>query len=186
MFFKKFSLVPRLTWTIHRIFMKNVVKSAATSCIVLSQFIMFGHTFQVVYWFSSGKSVGTFFTIFWIKYVTLFLSAQWVLKLNHQSQWSSLRKKCRYSELLWSAFSRIRTRTTPNTDTFHSVVIHFKFQRRWMDCDSYVQSKYAVVFFKMQMLISGLYITDQQEVGFRFFWVRAERKIWMLSRYFRF
>ena len=34
---------------------------------------------------------------------------------------SSLRKKCRYLELLWSAFSRIRTRLTPNMDTLHAV-----------------------------------------------------------------
>ena len=47
----------------------------------------------------------------------------------------SLRKECPYLELLWSAFSRIRTeygeiqsecgkmrtRVTPNTDTFHEV-----------------------------------------------------------------
>ena len=32
----------------------------------------------------------------------------------------SLRKKCSYSELFWSAFSRIRTRITPNTDTFQA------------------------------------------------------------------
>ena len=33
----------------------------------------------------------------------------------------SRRKKCLYSELFWSVFSRIRTRTTPNTDTFYAV-----------------------------------------------------------------
>ena len=56
-------------------------------------------------------------------------------------QWPTLRKKCPYSELFWSAFPRIwlnterygaslriqseygkiRTRITPNTDTFHAV-----------------------------------------------------------------
>ena len=42
----------------------------------------------------------------------------------------ALRKKCSYPELFWSAFSRIqteygkmRTRTTPNTDTFYAVII---------------------------------------------------------------
>ena len=52
----------------------------------------------------------------------------------------SLRKKCPYSELFWSAFSRIRTeyevslriqsecgkmqtRIIPNTDTFHAVFV---------------------------------------------------------------
>ena len=34
----------------------------------------------------------------------------------------ALRKNCPYSELFWSAFSRIRTRISPNTDTFHSVM----------------------------------------------------------------
>ena len=40
----------------------------------------------------------------------------------------TLRKKCPYFELLWSVFSRIqteygemRTKITPNTDTFHAV-----------------------------------------------------------------
>ena len=36
---------------------------------------------------------------------------------------SSLRKMCPYSELLWSAFSHIRTRITPDTDIFHAVVV---------------------------------------------------------------
>ena len=42
----------------------------------------------------------------------------------------ALRKKSPYSELFWSAFSRIRTeygkmrtRITPNTDTFYPVII---------------------------------------------------------------
>ena len=34
----------------------------------------------------------------------------------------ALRKKCPYSELFWSAFSRIRTKITRNTVTFHSVM----------------------------------------------------------------
>ena len=53
---------------------------------------------------------------------------------------ASLRKKCRYSELFWSAFSQIwtecgeifriqskcgkmRTRITPNTDTFYAMLV---------------------------------------------------------------
>ena len=35
----------------------------------------------------------------------------------------SLREKCPNSEFFWSVFSRIRTRKTPNTDTFHEVYI---------------------------------------------------------------
>ena len=42
----------------------------------------------------------------------------------------SLPEKCPYSELFWSAFSRIqsecremRTRITPNTDTFYAVIL---------------------------------------------------------------
>ena len=44
----------------------------------------------------------------------------------------SLREKCPYSELFWSVFSRIRTkygkirtRITPNTDTFYAVIAGF-------------------------------------------------------------
>ena len=33
-----------------------------------------------------------------------------------------MRKKCPYSEFFWSAFSRIRTKKTPNTDTFYAVL----------------------------------------------------------------
>ena len=35
----------------------------------------------------------------------------------------TLRKKCRYSELFWPAFFPIRTRITPNTDTFYTVLL---------------------------------------------------------------
>ena len=42
---------------------------------------------------------------------------------------TTLRTKCPYSEIFWSAFSRIRTkygkkrtRITPNTDTFYAVL----------------------------------------------------------------
>ena len=44
--------------------------------------------------------------------------------------WDSLREKCPYSKLFWSVFSRIqsecgkmRTKITPNTDTFYAVII---------------------------------------------------------------
>ena len=48
----------------------------------------------------------------------------------------SLRKKCQYSELFWSAFSHIRTecgklrtRITPNTDTFYvGTLLEFCFR----------------------------------------------------------
>ena len=33
----------------------------------------------------------------------------------------SLREKCPYSEFFWSVFSRIRTKKTPNSNTFHAV-----------------------------------------------------------------
>ena len=62
--------------------------------------------------------------------------AQWI----NDFHFFALRKKCPYSELFWSAFSRIRTehgvslriqsecgkirtRITPNTETFHAVLI---------------------------------------------------------------
>ena len=42
-----------------------------------------------------------------------------------------LRKNCLYSELFWSAFPRIRTRITPNTDTFHLVVSEICLPSQW-------------------------------------------------------
>ena len=38
------------------------------------------------------------------------------------SFWHALRKKCPYSELFWSVFSRIWIRITPNTNTYHAVL----------------------------------------------------------------
>ena len=50
--------------------------------------------------------------------------------LPNSCWWNALRKKCPYSELFWSVFSRIQpecrkiwTRITPNTDTFHTVML---------------------------------------------------------------
>ena len=37
-----------------------------------------------------------------------------------------LRENCRYSELFWSAFSRIRTRITPDSDSFYAVTVKGK------------------------------------------------------------
>ena len=42
-------------------------------------------------------------------------------RMSYAEGTMTLRKKCPYSEFFWSAFSRIRTRITPNTDTFHAV-----------------------------------------------------------------
>ena len=46
--------------------------------------------------------------------------------LNPPLQWMQLplREMYLYSEFFWSVFSRIRTRKTPNTDTFHAVYVN--------------------------------------------------------------
>ena len=60
--------------------------------------------------------------------------------LNKHLQSSSLREKCPYSELFWSAYSRISlrvqsecgkmwTRITPNTDTFYAVYPVYPYKR---------------------------------------------------------
>ena len=49
--------------------------------------------------------------------------------------WDSLRKKCPYSELFWSLFSRIRTKITPNTDTFHPMANMMNYN----DLDKYTR-----------------------------------------------
>ena len=40
-----------------------------------------------------------------------------------------LRKKCPYSEFFWSECGKIRTRKTPNTDTFYTLfcIMHLSF-----------------------------------------------------------
>ena len=43
----------------------------------------------------------------------------------------TLRKKSLYSELFWSAFSRIRNRITPNTDTFYLVISEICLLNQW-------------------------------------------------------
>ena len=61
----------------------------------------------------------------------------WLVKTFKKLQCSILRKKCPCLELFWSVFSRsqiecgkIRTRITPNTDTFHAVqiIIYLKYK----------------------------------------------------------
>ena len=47
--------------------------------------------------------------------------------LKFQTQ--SLRKKCRYSKLFWSECGKIRTRITPNMDTFDAVSIFVSLKR---------------------------------------------------------
>ena len=54
--------------------------------------------------------------------------------------WISLCKKCPYSVLFWSAISRIRTRITPNMDTFHAVfniVNSFRLRNKFVDIETY-------------------------------------------------
>ena len=43
-------------------------------------------------------------------------------KTNKNKLTTSLLEKCPYSELFWSSFSSIRTRITPNKDTFYAVL----------------------------------------------------------------
>ena len=52
---------------------------------------------------------------------------------------STLRKKCPYSELLWSEYGKIRIRITPNTDTFHAVLPWIFFWK----CSQILQQSYA-------------------------------------------
>ena len=95
------------------------------------------------------KTCGSTFPNFQIKYAALFLTIEWVLKLNHQSQWS--------------------------------LILNFK-DDGWAD----MQLKSTAAFFKVEELISSIYITDQYKVRFRFYYFWAERTISMYSRYFRF
>ena len=43
------------------------------------------------------------------------------VEIGVKSQHSTLRKKCPHSELFWSECGKMRTRITPNMDTFHAV-----------------------------------------------------------------
>ena len=57
---------------------------------------------------------------------------QYYVCISNIPKYIAMLKKCTYSELLWSVFSRIwteyeesrkiRSRITPNTDTFHAVL----------------------------------------------------------------
>ena len=57
----------------------------------------------------------------------------------------TLREKCPYSELFWSAFSRIRTRTTSNTDTFYAV--SGVWWNMWWNLKSQRYWSYVSLFF---------------------------------------
>ena len=54
---------------------------------------------------------------------TLLIILSW-----NMSRLLTLREKFLYSEFFWSVFSRIRTRKTPNTDTFHAMWDSLLFQ----------------------------------------------------------
>ena len=45
------------------------------------------------------------------------------VEIGVKSQHSTLRKKCPHSELFWSEYGKMRTRITPNMDTFHAVFV---------------------------------------------------------------
>ena len=50
-----------------------------------------------------------------------------IASINWQSgKLLPLRKKCPYSELFWSECGKIRTRITPNTDTFYVVYLGWR------------------------------------------------------------
>ena len=62
----------------------------------------------------------------YLVYKTLFFHSYHFLKtlsLSRETLPFRLREKCPYSEFFRSTFSRIRTRKTPNTDTFHRVLL---------------------------------------------------------------
>ena len=49
---------------------------------------------------------------------------QWAKDKCFRQKETTLRKKCPYSELFWSERGKIRTRITPNTDTFYAVSVN--------------------------------------------------------------
>ena len=54
----------------------------------------------------------------------MFISMRRLVRKNYN--WPSLHKKCPYSELFLTAFSRFQTRITLNKDTFYAVLIFNK------------------------------------------------------------
>ena len=85
--------------------------------------------------------------------MTLWFSGQSTTETTEKCVKSALRKKCPYSDLFWSTFSRIqsewgkmRTRITPNTDAF-----------------------YAVLFKVDSTLRSNLFIVNFDEISYLFF-----------------
>ena len=71
----------------------------------------------------------------------------------------ALRKKCPYSELFWSVFSRIwteyeeirsikiRTRITPNTDTFYAVTVVKFVQIKQSRCMVPKYTNFSVLYY---------------------------------------
>ena len=64
-------------------------------------------------------------------------------RVSYKTKCVSLREKCPYSELFWSKCGKIRTRITPNTDTFYPVCIN------WWCTHSKSLSSSTIKFFHM-------------------------------------
>ena len=68
----------------------------------------------------------------------------------------TLRKNCSCSELFWSAFSRIRTRVTPNTDTFYAVECQVRVEKE----DLRFRNKESKLFNRMRSNVSYLFLQN--------------------------
>ena len=58
-----------------------------------------------------------------MSFAFIYLLFRWFSQHITHIERHSLRENCFYSEFFWSLFCRIRTRKTPNRDTFHAVII---------------------------------------------------------------
>ena len=95
-----------------------------------------------------------------IKHLWWRLFAKILNNFSQKNLYHTLRDKCPYSELFWSTFSRIwteqsecgkmRTRITPNTDTFYAVIIAWQVFFLLMDTNKNNLGINTSVFFSIQ------------------------------------
>ena len=114
----------------------------------------------------------TFLAIF-TDYSEAFSNVNHTVLLKHL--YYSLREKCPYSELLWSVFSQIRTRITPNTDTFYALTMMQKtkilngfiltfFIENSQVFDKVLFLVYVSHLFKMQHLFSRIMLAEESSL----------------------
>ena len=114
-----------------------------------------------------------------------------------------LREKCLYSELFWSAFAciwtvslriqsqcgKMRTRISPNTDTFYAVMLHITFlgskmlESIWTKSRWRLKSCQKIVFEKIKIKMMHVLELNLSQYSLKFVLKSSYGKFWVKFYY---